>query len=175
MKILIAGFLVLSLWSALATHFYVCRIKGFCDNQVTVVTTDVNAKNVRTDDSLSKPEIVAQKPIPANRVIYFAFDKSEFNSGTIPDQYLEESNKYLQENQQASLSITGHTDSVGSDEYNQALGMRRAQSVSTYFEAHGVPANRISIQSMGEKDPAYNNNTMEGRAKNRRSEITIKK
>jgi OmpA-OmpF porin, OOP family len=63
---------------------------------------------------------------------------------------------------------------VGSEEYNQALGLRRAQSVQVFFESKGVPANRIIIESRGEKEPVDNNSTTTGRAKNRRTVITIK-
>jgi OOP family OmpA-OmpF porin len=72
------------------------------------------------------------------------------------------------------LSITGHTDAIGSDEYNQALGYRRAKSVQHYFESKGIPANKIIIESKGEKEPADNNSSVTGRANNRRTIITIK-
>lgn len=80
----------------------------------------------------------------------------------------------MDQNLQSRLSITGYTDALGSDEYNLALGYRRAQSLQNYFERKGIPANKIIIDSKGEKQPADDNNTKEGRAKNRRSEITLK-
>ncbi|MGD0756010.1 MAG: OmpA family protein [Bacteroidales bacterium] len=174
MKILIIGFLALFGWSALSTHFYVCRIKGFCHEPATAVSNVVKPEIAIPHDSLSKPIVVEQKAVPESMLIYFAFDKSEFNSGTISDRYLNESNKYLDQNLQAKLSITGHTDAIGSDEYNQALGLRRAQSVQLYFESKGIPANRIIVESRGKKEPADNNSTTAGRANNRRTVITIK-
>jgi OOP family OmpA-OmpF porin len=174
MKILIIGFLALFGWSALSTHFYVCKIKGFCREPVTVVSNVVKPEMAIPHDSLSKPLVVEQEAVPESMLIYFAFDKSEFNSGTISDSYLNESNKYLDQNRQAKLSITGHTDAIGSDEYNQALGFRRAQSVQSYFESKGIPTNRIIVESRGKKEPADNNNTTKGRANNRRTVITIK-
>jgi OOP family OmpA-OmpF porin len=72
------------------------------------------------------------------------------------------------------LSITGYTDAIGSNDYNQALGYRRAQRMLHYFESNGVPPPKITIESYGEKEPAADNNTIEGRAKNRRTVITIK-
>jgi outer membrane protein OmpA-like peptidoglycan-associated protein len=125
-------------------------------------------------DSLNKAVAVEKETIPQSMLIYFAFDKSEFNSGTITDKYLNESKKFLDQNQMAKLTLTGHTDAVGSDEYNQALGLRRAQSVQLYFVSRGVAANRIIVDSKGPKEPADNNNTTTGRAKNRRTVITIK-
>jgi outer membrane protein OmpA-like peptidoglycan-associated protein len=174
MKILIIGFLALFGWSALSTHFYVCKIKGFCSEPVTVVSNVANSEIVIPHDSSSKTMEVEKMPIPESMLIYFAFDKSEFNSGNISDKYLNESFKYLDKNLQAKLSITGHTDAVGSDEYNLSLGFRRAQSVQSYFEGKGIPANRINVESRGKKEPADNNSTSTGRAKNRRTVITIK-
>ncbi len=174
MKTLIIGFLALFTWGALSTYYYVCKIKGFCHEQISVMSSVVNPENVKTVDSLSKPVVPEQKPIPESMLIYFAFDKSEFNSGTISDKYLNESHQYLDQNQQARLSITGYTDAIGSDEYNLALGFRRAKSVQLYFESKGIPANRIIVESRGKKEPADNNSTTTGRANNRRTLITIK-
>ena len=174
MKILIIGFLALFGWSALSTHIFVCKIKRLCDETITVQISEVKNKNVITVDTLPKSAVHEQPVIPENLVIYFAFDKSEFNSETITDKYNNESNKYLDQNLQARLFITGHTDATGSDEYNQALGYRRAKSVQLYFESKGVPENRIIVESMGEKEPADNNSTAKGRANNRRTIITIK-
>jgi len=74
----------------------------------------------------------------------------------------------------ARISITGHTDAVGTDEYNQALGTRRAESSQTYFIEKGIPRDKIISESRGEKEPADNNNTTEGRANNRRTLTVIK-
>lgn len=174
MRFLIIGFLALLSWSALSTHFYVCNIKGLCNEQITVINDTVKPETAIPNDRLSKPLLTEQKQVPGGMLIYFAFDKSEFNSSTISDRYLDETNKYLAQNRQAKLGITGHTDTVGSDEYNQALGLRRAYSVQSYFVSRGLPANQIIADSRGEKEPADNNKTAEGRSINRRTVITIK-
>jgi OOP family OmpA-OmpF porin len=174
MKILITGFLVLLGWGALSTHFFLCEIKGFCTAPVTTVNSAVAHETGIDHDSLSKPAGAEKEAIPERMLIYFAFDKSEFNSGNITDKYLNESNEYLNKNLLAKLTLTGYTDAVGSDEYNQALGLRRAKSVQSYFESRGIAANRIIVESRGEKEPIENNSTTTGRAKNRRTVITIK-
>ncbi|MEI8226078.1 MAG: OmpA family protein [Bacteroidota bacterium] len=173
MKILVIGFLALFCWSALSTYIYVCKVKGLC-NETETIETSVNQRDVIAVDTLSKPLVREQAVIPKNLLIYFAYDKSEFNSDAETDKYVNESNAYLDQNSQARLSITGHTDAVGSDEYNQALGYRRAQSVQHFFESKGLPANKIIIESKGEKEPVDDNNTTSGRANNRRTAITIK-
>jgi outer membrane protein OmpA-like peptidoglycan-associated protein len=174
MRILIIGFLVFFGWSALSTHLYVCNIKGLCRNTKSVQISAGNVNDSTAVDSLGKsfgPKLSAD---PGTMLIYFAFDKSEFKSDALTDKYLSESYSYLNQNPQARLSVTGHTDAIGSDMYNQDLGYRRAQSVRHYFEGKGLSADKISIESKGEKDPASDNNTESGRSKNRRASITIK-
>ena len=175
MKILIIGFLVLFGWSALSTHIYVCKIKELCNEPVNKQIDTISQKNVIAMDTSAKPLALKQVVIPDNLVIHFAFDKSEFNSDTSINNYINESNVYLDQNSQARLRITGFADAVGSDEYNQALGYRRAQSVQHYFESKGTLSNKIIVESRGEKEPADDNNTTTGRANNRRAAITIKK
>jgi outer membrane protein OmpA-like peptidoglycan-associated protein len=175
MKILTIGFLAFFGWSAFSTYIYVCKIKGLCFEPVTMQFGKVSHTNMLAGDTLHKPLMREQAAIPKNMVIYFAFDKSEFKADAQTDKYFEESGTYMNQNSQVRLSITGHTDSIGSNEYNQALGYRRAQSVEHYFESKGLFANKIIIESKGEKEPAEDNNTMAGRANNRRAVITIKK
>jgi OOP family OmpA-OmpF porin len=141
---------------------YPCKLARLTIKMLLLVTPCVN---------------LAQEPtavMPKNLVIYFAFDKSEFNSNAETDKYFDETNAYLVQNSQARLSIIGHTDAIGSDAYNQSLGYRRAQSMQHYFEGKGMLANKIVIESKGEKEPADDNSTTAGRANNRRSAITIK-
>jgi len=67
----------------------------------------------------------------------------------------------------------GHTDSVGSDAYNQKLSVRRAEAVKGYLVSKGIPANRVYTEGKGEKQPVASNNSKDGRAKNRRVEIEV--
>jgi len=174
MRILLIGFLAFFIWSALSTYIYVCKIKGLCNEPVAMQIGTNNHKDVIAGDTLRKPVMQKQAVIPDNLVIYFAFDKSEFDSDAVTDKYFDKSNAYLDENSQARLSITGYADAIGSDEYNQALGYRRAQCLQKYFEGKGIPADRVKIESRGEKEPAGDNNSSAGRASNRRTVITIK-
>jgi OOP family OmpA-OmpF porin len=70
-----------------------------------------------------------------------------------------------------SLLVVGHTDSIGTDAYNQGLSERRAQATADYLIEQGVSASRISTKGMGESQPVADNGTRAGRAKNRRVEI----
>jgi len=70
-----------------------------------------------------------------------------------------------------NLNIIGHTDSVGGNDYNQGLSERRAASVATFLESHGISAGNMSTSGMGESSPAAGNDTKDGRSHNRRVEI----
>jgi outer membrane protein OmpA-like peptidoglycan-associated protein len=184
MKILLIGFLAFSTWSIIATHMYVCKILGLCDDAETTQNVEANLSEAISANTLEMEVAadtfeIALKPkqavAPKNITLYFAFDKSEFNADSTVEKYLDESKNYLEQNQQALLSLAGHTDATGPDDYNQALGYRRAQRLQHYFENNGVLSQRIILESYGERKPADDNSTKEGRANNRRTVITIKK
>lgn len=72
-----------------------------------------------------------------------------------------------------SIIVVGHTDSVGSDEANQALSMKRAEAVRSYLVTHGVASEQVKAEGAGESMPISENSTPEGRATNRRVEIIL--
>ena len=74
---------------------------------------------------------------------------------------------------QTYIDVLGHTDSTGSDAYNQTLSDRRAQSVADYLAGHGVTRARIGVRGYGESQPIASNDTDPGRAENRRVEIKV--
>jgi OOP family OmpA-OmpF porin len=69
------------------------------------------------------------------------------------------------------VSIEGHTDSIGTDAYNQKLSERRARTVRDHMVGQGIAADRITTRGFGESKPIASNETAEGRAQNRRVEI----
>ncbi len=69
--------------------------------------------------------------------------------------------------------VVGHTDSIGTDEYNRKLSLRRADSVKTYFVSQGVPQIKIRAEGRGESEPVASNKTAAGRSQNRRVEVTV--
>lgn len=73
-----------------------------------------------------------------------------------------------------TITITGYTDNVGGDAYNQGLSEQRAKNVGDYLISQGVPANRIFTNGMGKRNPIATNATAEGRAMNRRVVITLR-
>ena len=71
------------------------------------------------------------------------------------------------------IIAVGHTDSVGSDVYNQKLSVKRAEAVNAYLVSKGIEKNRVYTEGKGEKQPVADNKTKEGQAKNRRVEIEV--
>jgi OOP family OmpA-OmpF porin len=71
------------------------------------------------------------------------------------------------------IIAVGHTDSIGTDAYNQRLSVRRAEAVKAYLVSKGIEKNRVYTEGKGEKQPVADNKTAEGRAKNRRVEIEV--
>ena len=79
----------------------------------------------------------------------------------------------LQRYPETDIEVHGHTDSIGSETYNQGLSERRAAAVADYLITQGVDNRRLTIIGFGELEPKYSNETAEGRAKNRRVEFAI--
>ena len=79
--------------------------------------------------------------------------------------------KFLLEFPDTELMIEGHTDNVGSDDYNMKLSKRRADAVVKYIKSRGVAGNRFKVTAFGSTRPRFDNETEEGQSKNRRVEI----
>ena len=71
------------------------------------------------------------------------------------------------------IIAVGHTDSDGSDAYNQKLSVRRSEAIKAYLVGKGIEKNRVYTEGKGEKQPVASNKTREGKAKNRRTEIEV--
>ena len=106
---------------------------------------------------------------PAN--VTFAVDSSQIQPGFY--RTLDDVSATLNRYPQSYLDVVGHTDSTGSDAYNQSLSERRAGSVSNYFRSRGVEPARIASYGMGETQPAASNADSYGRQQNRRVELRI--
>jgi peptidoglycan-associated lipoprotein len=104
-------------------------------------------------------------------MIHFDFDKSNIRPGDA--SVLDQKIAILQANPGARIRIAGHCDERGSDEYNLALGNRRATSSKQYLVSHGIDAGRIETISYGEERPLDPGHNEEAWAKNRRAEFDI--
>lgn len=103
--------------------------------------------------------------------VLFSFNSADLgnNAQGNLDKLVNILNKYPDTN----IEVIGHTDSKGTDDYNQSLSERRATAVTSYLRTHDIASGRLSAKGMGETDPVASNDTEDGRAQNRRVEFVI--
>ncbi|MCU7613135.1 OmpA family protein [Chryseobacterium sp. GMJ5] len=104
-------------------------------------------------------------------IVNFAFNSSDLTS--VAKTNLDKLAQVLINNPDTNINIYGHTDDKGTDEYNQSLSERRANSVKSYLLSKGISSNRMFATGEGESMPVASNETDAGRAKNRRVEFAI--
>jgi OmpA-OmpF porin, OOP family len=103
--------------------------------------------------------------------VTFEFDKTRLRPDAVT--ILDWATAILKKYPDMQVEIAGHTDSIGSDTYNQRLSEGRAQAVKDYFVSQGVPDSQMSVRGYGESEPRDTNDTAEGRERNRRVELRI--
>ena len=123
------------------------------------------------------PNIIIPPPGDTQEFIFtdvnFDTDKSELKSGA--KEALDEFTKYMNAHPDYTVDISGHTDSVGSETYNQSLSERRAKAVEDYFiNTSGIDPSRLTSRGAGELEPINTNDTSEGRSNNRRTVFLVK-
>lgn len=135
-----------------------------------------------TWDSKTGTCILPQKEDKTKKVLKDAYDNLTFESGkaiikSSSYPFLDEIAVIMADSDATTwkLDIKGHTDNLGTDEYNQTLSQNRANAVKEYLIKKGIPAERINAQGFGESKPITTNDTPEGRAKNRRVEFFVLK
>ena len=121
------------------------------------------------------PPARAAPPAPGTKLgtvgsAYFDFNKAVVKPGKGKD-VLDGVVKVMKDNPTLRVKVEGHTDSIGSDAYNQRLSEKRAQAVKDYLVREGIDPSRISTVGYGESKPVASNETESGRAQNRRAEI----
>jgi OmpA-OmpF porin, OOP family len=129
------------------------------------------------------PAPVAPKPVtppppaPVSEKVTFAADAFfDFDKSTLKPEATAKLDDLVSKTKGINLEViiaVGHTDSVGSDAYNQKLSIRRSEAVKAYLVSKGIEPNRVYTEGKGEKQPIADNKTAEGRAKNRRTEIEV--
>ena len=124
------------------------------------------------------PKAAAPAPAPAaaTKVTYAADTFFDFDKSVLKKDGKAKLDDLVGKVKGINLEViiaVGHTDSVGTDAYNQKLSVRRAEAVKAYLVSKGIEKNRVYTEGKGEKQPVADNKTKEGRAKNRRVEIEV--
>jgi len=104
--------------------------------------------------------------------VHFDFDRYTLRPEAL--RILDEAVAAMQNDATLNLTIEGHTDSIGTNEYNMALGERRASSVRDYLVSRGIAATRLRTVSFGEENPKYDNSREETRRLNRRAALVVR-
>ena len=154
-----------------------------CDGAIKPVVAEVAPAPV------APPAVVAPAPAPvpvpapvvvappaATKVTYAADAFFDFDKSVIKPEGKAKLDDLIGKIKDINLEViiaVGHTDSVGSDTYNQKLSVRRSEAVKAYLVSKGIEKNRVYTEGKGEKQPVADNKTAEGRAKNRRVEIEV--
>jgi OOP family OmpA-OmpF porin len=122
------------------------------------------------------PVPVAPPKVVSEKVTYAADAFFDFDKATLKPEGKAKLDELASKIKDFTLEVViavGHTDSVGSDAYNQKLSLRRAEAVKAYLVSKGIEANRVYTEGKGKKQPLADNKTADGRAKNRRVEIEV--
>jgi outer membrane protein OmpA-like peptidoglycan-associated protein len=156
------------------------RVHGEGDAQYVTAGVAIGY-NFRAPEPAPAPPPVAQAPPPPPppapkkkivlRGVNFDFNKADIRSDARP--VLDAAIDTLKAEGGVAVIAEGHTDSIGSDEFNQRLSVRRANAVRDYLIQGGISASRISIEGFGESKPVASNETADGRAQNRRVELRV--
>jgi peptidoglycan-associated lipoprotein len=125
----------------------------------------IRAERERLDRAMADARTTITTPV------MFEFDKSDLTAEDVAR--LDAKIPILNANQPLRVRVAGHTDSRGSDEYNMALGQRRAASAKRYLTQHGIDQSRIETVSFGEEHPVATGADEESMAQNRRAEFEI--
>jgi OOP family OmpA-OmpF porin len=137
----------------------------------TCTATDNNNMKGSASAPVSVAAAMVSKKTIVLRGINFDFDKAVIKPEAEP--VLDAAADVLKENSDVKVRVGGHTDSVGTDEYNQKLSERRANAVRDYLVKHGIDASRLTAVGYGESQPVADNKTKDGRAQNRRVTLDV--
>ena len=122
-------------------------------------------------------EVVVEKPVEVKKSqwvlvgVNFEFNKARLTPESYPILFYAVQN--LNENPDTKVEIQGHTDNIGSEQYNMKLSEERAQTVRDYLVAKGIDPSRLTVKGYGESMPVTDNSTPEGRSLNRRIEFKV--
>ncbi len=147
-----------------------------CDGAIAAPAPAAAAPAVAPAPAAKPAPTPAPAPAVATKVTYAADAFFDFDKSVLKPEGKAKLDDLVSKVKGINLEViiaVGHTDSVGSDAYNQKLSVRRSEAVKAYLVSKGIEKNRVYTEGKGEKQPVADNKTSEGRAKNRRVEIEV--
>ena len=147
-----------------------------CDGAIAAPAPAAAAPAAAPAPAAAAPAPAAPAPAVATKVTYAADAFFDFDKSVLKPEGKAKLDDLVSKVKGINLEViiaVGHTDSVGSDAYNQKLSVRRSEAVKAYLVSKGIEKNRVYTEGKGEKLPVADNKTDEGRAKNRRVEIEV--
>ena len=147
-----------------------------CDGAIAAPAPAAAAPAAAPAPAAAAPAPAAPAPAVATKVTYAADAFFDFDKSVLKPEGKAKLDDLVSKVKDINLEViiaVGHTDSVGSDAYNQKLSVRRSEAVKAYLVSKGIEKNRVYTEGKGEKQPVADNKTAEGRAKNRRVEIEV--
>jgi OOP family OmpA-OmpF porin len=151
------------------TTTYTGQVTGVGGTQKATATVTVISPASAATPAPAQPKVTDRMSLKVN------FDSDKFNIRKADEAKLDKAVEFVKKHPNSVVKIEGHTDSIGTEEYNQKLSERRAEAVKNYFIKKGATKTNISITGYGESKPIAENKTAKGRAENRRAEILILK
>jgi peptidoglycan-associated lipoprotein len=150
----------------------VVDVKPTEENLSTENTSVLTETVVEENNSLTNEDMQKISALLANKAIYFDFDKFEIRNDMI--DVLSEVANMLKDNKKTfTIRLEGNCDEWGSDEYNYALGLKRAKAVKSYLSSLGLDSDKLTIISYGESNPVCSDHKSSCWSKNRRVNFTI--
>jgi peptidoglycan-associated lipoprotein len=148
------------------------RAEAELERQRRIAEEDIQGSRLTEDAEAERIREGTERTRFLNAKIYFDFDNSSLSEEA--RVILLDQARWLKQNKDASIVVEGHCDNRGTEEYNLALGSRRAQSVKDFLVHAGVEPSRIVTVSYGEERPAVRGNNEDAWSKNRRAEFRLR-
>lgn len=164
---------LLIIWIAGSAYVYVCKIRDDCgkakdETVVTTVQQELSGSSV-----LQVPDSITEIPPPMPLTVYFNTGEIACVLSDPEGQQIEAIAGYMAGNPGRKVLVTGHADNTGSGQINEKISAQRAEFIRQQLIEMGVGPALVETSASGEREPVSDNNTLEGRAKNRRVEIKI--
>jgi peptidoglycan-binding protein ArfA len=163
---------LLVLWIAGSSWYYVCKVRNDC--QAASLNTQVeNRPGSLTTDTLATPQVEVQASVPPAYTLGFESGRSSCQITTVDKNYFDQIKLFLSKNPDSKVTVTGHADNTGSDALNQKISTQRSAFIKQRLVDAGIAESSIETAAKSSLEPIADNNTPEGRTKNRRVEIKI--